>query len=108
MGGTPGGEEQAQGMRASDAERDAIIERLRAATGDGRLTLEEFSQRMEQASSARTRAELETLVADLPADARVTPGAVATQPAGPAAWHVSPIGGLRVRGPWRIVPSACG
>lgn len=102
MSGTPGGDEPAQGMRASDAERDAIIERLRAATGDGRLTLEEFSQRMEQASSARTRAELEPLVADLPADARGTAGAVANVPAGRPAWHVSPIGGLRIRGPWRM------
>jgi hypothetical protein len=38
------------------------------ATGDGRLTLDEFSQRMERATSARTRAELDRLVADLPTD----------------------------------------
>jgi Domain of unknown function (DUF1707)/Cell wall-active antibiotics response 4TMS YvqF len=102
MGGTPGGEEPAPGVRASDAERDATIERLSAATGDGRLTLEEFSQRMEQASSARTRAELERLVADLPVDAGGTSSAVAARAAAPATWHVSPIGGLTVRGPWRM------
>ncbi len=102
MGETPGGAEPDPGVRASDAERDATIERLSAATGDGRLTLEEFSQRMEQASSARTRAELDRLVADLPADADGTTSAVATQGAGPAKWHVSPIGGLTVRGPWRM------
>jgi hypothetical protein len=102
MGETPGGGEPDPGVRASDAERDATIERLSAATGDGRLTLEEFSQRMEQASSARTRPELDRLVADLPADAGGTTSAVGTQGAGPAKWHVSPIGGLTVRGPWRM------
>jgi hypothetical protein len=102
MGETPGGGEPDEGVRASDAERDATIERLSAATGDGRLTLEEFSQRMEQASSARTRAELDRLVTDLPADAGGKPSAVAAQAGGPAKWHVSPIGGLTVRGPWRM------
>jgi hypothetical protein len=102
MSETPGGGEPDAGVRASDAERDQTIERLSSATGDGRLTLEEFSQRMEQASSARTRAELDRLVADLPADAGGTPSAVAAPGAGPAKWHVSPIGGLTVRGPWRM------
>ena len=49
MGGTTG-DEPAAGIRASDAERDATVERLSTAAGDGRLTLEEFSQRMELAS----------------------------------------------------------
>jgi DUF1707 SHOCT-like domain len=53
MGGTTGDGEPDAGIRASDAERDATIERLSAATGDGRLTLQEFSQRMERATPAR-------------------------------------------------------
>ena len=56
MGEKTGG---AEGIRVSDAERDAVVERLSAATGDGRLTLTEFSQRMELATAARTRADLE-------------------------------------------------
>jgi hypothetical protein len=102
-GGPASGDgEPAGGIRASDAERDATVERLSAATGDGRLTLEEFSQRMEQATSARTRAELDRLVADLPADAATAGTEVAgPAPAGPS-WHVSPVGGLRVYGPWRM------
>ena len=52
MGETTGDDESAAGIRASDAERDATVERLSAATGDGRLTLEEFSQRMERATAA--------------------------------------------------------
>jgi hypothetical protein len=93
------------GVRASDAERAATVERLSAATGDGRLTLEEFSQRMTTATAAKTRAELDGLVADLPA--QVAPATAAgTVTSGQAAsgtsWHVTPLGGLRVTGPWRM------
>jgi primosomal protein N'' len=63
-------------VRASDAERDATLDRLSEAAGEGRLTMEEFSQRMEAASSARTRGELARLVADLPPD----PGAASRVP----------------------------
>ncbi len=101
MGGTTGDGEPADGIRASDAERDATVERLRAATGDGRLTLEEFSQRMERATGARTRGELDRLVADLPADVAAAGTLAASGPAEPS-WHISPIGGLRVSGPWRM------
>ena len=103
MSGTTDDDEPAAGIRASDAERDATIERLSAATGDGRLTLEEFSQRMELATAARTRAELDRLVTDLPADVAPAATAAASAPA-PASWHVTPVGGLRVRGPWRMDP----
>lgn len=106
MSETTGDGDQAGGIRASDAERDATVERLSAATGAGRLTLEEFSQRMEQATAAKTRAELDRLVSDLPTDAggtRTAGGAVAAQaPAGPPSWHVSPVGGFSVSGPWRM------
>ena len=68
MGEITGDDEPTAGIRASDAERDATIERLSTAAGDGRLTLEEFSQRMELATSARTRADLDRLVTDLPRD----------------------------------------
>jgi len=92
-------DQPAGGIRASDAERDATVERLSRAAGDGRVTLEEFSQRMEQATAAKTRADLDRLVADLPAEP-----AAAGAPAAPApaTWHVSPVGGLRVSGPWRM------
>jgi DUF1707 SHOCT-like domain len=102
MGGTTGDGEPAGDIRASDAERNAAVERLSAATGDGRLTLEEFSQRMEQATTAQTRAQLDRLMADLPAAAATAPAsAAATAPAAPS-WHISPVGGLRIYGPWRM------
>jgi len=101
MGETTDDDQPAGGIRASDAERDATVERLSRAAGDGRLTLEEFSQRMEQATAAKTRAELDRLVADLPAET-ADAGAVATTGSAPATWHISPVGGLRVSGPWRM------
>ena len=52
MAGTAGDGEPAEDIRASDAGRDATVERLSAATGEGRVTLEEFSQRMERATCA--------------------------------------------------------
>ena len=57
-------------LRVSDADRDRVAERLRAAAGEGRLTSDELEERLESAFSARTGAELEPLVADLPAPAR--------------------------------------
>src|SRR5215218_9857263 len=54
-------------LRASDADRDAVVVRLRDAAGEGRLTLEEFMERMAGAYEARTDAELEHFVRDLPA-----------------------------------------
>jgi hypothetical protein len=102
MGDTTAGEEPAAGIRVSDAERDATVERLSAATGDGRLTLEEFSQRMELATTAKTRADLEPLTADLPAAAAPAAPAVASGASGSPSWHISPIGGFKVNGPWRM------
>ena len=98
MDATTGDGEPAAGIRASDAERDATLERLSAATGDGRLTLEEFSQRMDRATAAKTRAELDGLVADLPSDAGAAGSIVAGRGPGRPSWHISPIGGLRVSG----------
>jgi uncharacterized protein DUF1707/cell wall-active antibiotic response 4TMS protein YvqF len=54
-------------IRASDAERERIVKLLREASAEGRLTLEEFAERMASAYEARTHGELEELTRDLPA-----------------------------------------
>jgi Domain of unknown function (DUF1707) len=54
-------------LRASHQDRDRVIEALRVAAGDGRLTLDELDQRIELAMAALTYAELAPLTADLPA-----------------------------------------
>jgi Domain of unknown function (DUF1707) len=55
------------GLRASYADRDHVVEALRVAAGDGRLSAEELEARLESALSARTLGELAELTADLPA-----------------------------------------
>lgn len=86
-------------LRASDAERESAVVRLRDAAADGRLTLEEFTQRMHDAYDARTRDELDVLVRDLPEQA------AATAPAPPRharRWVISVMGNATRRGRWRV------
>jgi hypothetical protein len=59
-------------LRASDADRDHVAERLRKAAGEGRLRTEELEQRLENALSARTYGELDALLRDLPGRALST------------------------------------
>lgn len=54
------------GIRASDAERDAVAERLRVAYAEGRLTADEFGDRLDRVLGARSRGELAVFTADLP------------------------------------------
>ena len=52
-------------LRASDADRDRVLDLLRNAAGDGRLTAKEFDERMQAALSSRTLGDLAALTADL-------------------------------------------
>jgi len=54
-------------LRASHTDRDRVVELLRVAAGDGRLTAEELDERLEAALTARTYRELAVLTTDLPA-----------------------------------------
>jgi hypothetical protein len=53
-------------VRASDADREAVVVRLQTAVGEGRIDLDEFGQRVDAAYAATTRDELDVLLADLP------------------------------------------
>jgi hypothetical protein len=94
-------------LRASDADRERTATLLREAAGDGRLTVEELDERLDAAYAARTRAELEPLLADVqdPATA-ATAAAARTLPVrpGPGAtrWIVSVMGGNDRKGRWRV------
>lgn len=57
-------------VRASDAERESVIERLRLHAGDGRLDPEELEERIDEAYAARTRGDLALALRELPAAAR--------------------------------------
>lgn len=62
-------------LRASDADRDAIADRLRQAAVEGRLEPHELEERLHTALRARTYGELDRLVGDLPRRARPRPAA---------------------------------
>jgi len=53
-------------IRASNAEREAVLQRLARALEDGRITPEEFEERAGAAYAARTHLELSLLTRDLP------------------------------------------
>jgi hypothetical protein len=55
-------------IRASDKERETVVDVLRDAYTDGRLTLDEFDERTSAAYSSRTWAELRELTGDLPVE----------------------------------------
>jgi hypothetical protein len=54
-------------MRAADADRDRVVEFLQLAYSEGRLSKDEYDFRLDRALAARTYADLDQLVADLPA-----------------------------------------
>ena len=68
------------GIRASDAERAAVSDALRAHCAAGRLQVDELEQRLAAALSARTVGELEQLVADLPHPGPVSAATQSTPP----------------------------
>jgi hypothetical protein len=81
---------------ASDAERERGVELLREAVAEGRLTLEEFSERVGAAQAARTGEDLAVLTRDLPA----AQAAGASVPV--AARHLAFCSRLVRRGPWEL------
>ena len=77
-----------QKMRASDRDRQQVVDRLRGALEDGRLTIEEYVDRMEVACQAVTYGDLAPLCADLPVSPPVMaePTAIARATAPPVAF----------------------
>jgi hypothetical protein len=61
-------------VRVGDADREAVAAQLREHFADGRLTLEELNERLDQTFAATTKADLNTVMRDLPQAARPTAG----------------------------------
>jgi Domain of unknown function (DUF1707) len=57
-------------VRVGDADREAIAAQLREHYADGRLTLEELNERLDQTFAAKTKDDLNTVMRDLPHVAR--------------------------------------
>lgn len=111
-------------VRVSDAERQAVVDRLSSATGDGLLSLDEFADAAGAAYAAVTRAQLDAVTRDLrlpvplsdlapPAPPGGTPAGLAGDadrptpgrtgaPATKRRWVVAVMGGEDRRGSWRV------
>jgi uncharacterized protein DUF1707 len=96
---------QAPGMRASDQERDAAVQRLQVAFAEGRLDDQEFDERMRAALAARTHGDLAALLTDLPAaTVPVAPrtAAATVRAPRPGRYAVAYKRGIRHAGRWRV------
>lgn len=94
-------------MRVSNAEREAILAKLHAATEEGRLDLDEFADRSRQVYEARTYGEVERLLADLPdtGGTLAVPTAKRPVPEGPAELRLKPTGSsIKRDGDWVVPP----
>lgn len=88
-------------IRVSEAERDKAAAALAKYCGEGRLTLEEFSQRVEQVLAARTQSDIDRVMADLPKGDVVEAYA---SPIPPSGWQVAILSGSSKKGRWRPRP----
>jgi hypothetical protein len=69
-------------MRAADADRERVVAVLQEAFAQGRITVDEFQERSDQAYASKTLGDLAPLTADLPAHDLTRPtGAVEPSPA---------------------------
>jgi uncharacterized protein DUF1707 len=88
-------------LRASDREREHAVARLRDASAEGRLTLDELVERTESAYAARTHGELVKVTADLPEPARESRPAVPGGRSRPR-FVVAIFAPVRRRNRWRL------
>jgi class 3 adenylate cyclase len=93
-------EAEAKLQRVADADRDRTIVQLREHVVDGRLTLDEFSERVGAALEARTTGDLEAVMVNLPALGQST--SVEVSPRKSRRWHVAVMSGSDTKGRWRI------
>ncbi|MFI1290192.1 DUF1707 domain-containing protein [Streptomyces sp. NPDC020792] len=103
-------------LRASDADRERVVEHLRDALAEGRLDMTEFEERLEAAYQARTYGELAPLTRDLPVPGVVAPAvSMVKQPVrdgswasrvvggeGSSSWAVAIMGGFERKGRWTV------
>lgn len=109
---------QPRDVRASDEDRHKVADLLRDAAGEGRLTLEELDERLDGVYKAKTYAELEPYVRDLPVATTGTPAAAPMRATAAGQSSVNRIGGNPTtsvsiaimsgavrKGPWVVPPA---
>ncbi|SNR65034.1 Cell wall-active antibiotics response 4TMS YvqF [Actinomadura mexicana] len=98
-------------MRASDADRDEVADRLREALAEGRITPEEHAERIDAVYNAKTYAELEPVLSDLPSQHMPRPRVdlrkeQAPAPPSPQSPHlVAVFSGAERKGRWLVEPT---
>jgi Domain of unknown function (DUF1707) len=95
-------EVQGTATRASDRERDAVVQRVQDAFAEGRLDDTEFDVRTRAALTARTHADLDVLLADLPAQTATPAAAPAVPGRGPGRFAIALKSSVRRAGRWRV------
>ncbi|WP_342787145.1 DUF1707 SHOCT-like domain-containing protein [Actinomadura decatromicini] len=102
----------AAGMRASDADRDRVADRLREALAEGRITPEEHAERIDAVYNAKTYADLEPVLSDLPPEHEARPRVdlrKAEEPLAPPAPQspnlVAIFSGVERKGRWLVEPT---
>ncbi|MCA1188383.1 MULTISPECIES: DUF1707 domain-containing protein [unclassified Saccharopolyspora] len=97
-------------VRASDADREQVAERLRTAFDEGRLGLAEYDERVRDAYAAVTRADLVPLTADLPAaaEAAAPPAKRSRAPRLRKEWRDWAQTGFLLVGIWAVISLAGG
>ncbi|MFA1542225.1 DUF1707 SHOCT-like domain-containing protein [Actinomadura monticuli] len=98
-------------MRASDADRDEVADRLREALAEGRITAEEHAERIDAVYKAKTYADLEPVLSDLPSeqaprprvDLRKEPALAPPPPQSPNI--VAIFAGAERKGRWLVEPT---
>ena len=89
-------------VRASDRERDAVVQRVQQAFAEGRLDDSEFDERMRAALTARTHADLDMLLADLPPETAVPGQAPVVAGRGPGRLAIAIKSSVRRAGRWQV------
>jgi hypothetical protein len=79
-------------MRAADADREVVAERLRTALGEGRIDLTEFDERLRLTYAAKTYGDLDGLLGDLPGVTPASAQQVAVPVEGSVTWAPRPDG----------------
>jgi hypothetical protein len=102
-------------LRASDADRERVADRLREAVAQGQISMDELDERLEATYAAKTFGELVPVTADLPAPTGT--GTYALTPAGTPApsriggtpgrrrWSIAIMGGSSRKGVWTVPPT---
>ena len=82
-------------LRAADVDRSYVADILKKAVDEGRLSLSEYDERLQQTYSARTYGDLDKITVDLPRPSRrsaVQPATGVQPPVSPGGWAPQQVG----------------